>query len=325
MFASYNLSLRVFSDVVMLFFKHAVSILVVWVQTMYGRPALLSNITDADYSVSTEVLGTTIPTQFTIDRRMALPLRFPPEAGYINIIAALYDVSSNKFKSKMHPTYYRTTRFESPVIKIETHGDLDVPRRYVVWGLFLMAFYLRANQRFSFAFFILKWEGKEVAGIGIGDRIAGRTKKTFMGASSLSISSLKANRQLLIRYEYTAGAPKFEQGAAYLTIIGALTTAAPSAITARITETWISFLNDEPCVFIVVPSLAVRTAPPYLLYEDLKLILAKTADFLVEHARYSPLTMNVSVDGVEVAKAALTNKFDGHGSALGAIARTREM
>lgn len=303
------------SDVVMLFSNHAVSILILWVQSICGRPALQSNGT---------TLGTSIPTDFTIDRRFGLPIRFSPEAGYFNIIAALCDISAGDFASTMHPSKYRTTRFRQPIISISTRGDGDVPRRYIVWGLFLTAFYLRANQRFSLAFFVLEWNGKEVAGLGIGGRSLRKRERALTTTSSASsllpLSPLKDVRELRIAYEYNAGAESFEQGAVYMTVIGALTTAAPFDLYARITETWISFLNDEPCVFIVVPSQAARTAPPYFIYEDLNLILAKTSDFLADHARYSPLSMNISIDGIEVAKAALTSKFEGHGLALSAIA-----
>ena len=302
----------------MLVLKHAVSTLVFWAQIISCRAALLSNITTA---VSTKTLGTFIPTEFTIDRRSALPIRFRPEAGYFNIIAALVAICAGDFDSAMHPANYRTTRFQQPVIKVATHDVLDVPRRYVVWGLFLVAFYLRANQRFSFAFFYLEWEGKEVAGIGIGDRLPETIERAFpaAGSSLLPAGSLEGGRKLVIEYEYSAGAKKLEQGAMYLTLIGALTTAAPSDIDARITETWISFLNDEPCIFIAIPSPAARaSSPPYFVYGDLYLILARTSDFLLEHTRYSPLSMNVSIGGVEIAKAALTSKLDGQGPAVSA-------
>lgn len=305
----------------MLFIKYAMSTFVFWAQIINGCHALLSNVTATNSSVSTKSLGTTIPQEFTIDRRLALPVRFSPEAGYYNIIAALCIVSAGDFESRMRPAIYRTTRFQQPIIRIATHGDGDVPSRYIVWGLFLMAFFLRENQRYSLAFFVLKWKGKEVAGIGIDERIPSRTETIIKTTvASLPVDALNNNRQLVIQYEYSAGAKDFEQGAVYLTIIGALTTAAPSDIKARITKTWISFLNNEPCVFIVIPSLAARTAPPYFTYEDLYLILAKTSDFLAGHARYSPLSMNISIYGVEVAKAALTSKFDGDSLTLNAIA-----
>ena len=319
---NYTISRASSVDVVMLVFKHAVSILVLWAQII-SSCALLSNVTAADSSsiLSTKTLGTIIPTEFTINRRFALPVRFPPETVYFNIIAALCDVSGGDFESEMSPANYRTTRFQRPMIKIATEGEVEVPRRYIVWGLFLIAFYARANQRFSLAFFVLEWDRKEVAGIGIGDRIPTRKETSFTTASaSLPLSALKDDRHLVIQYEYSAGAKAFEQGAMYMTIIGALTTAAPSKLDARITETWISFLNNEPCLFIAVPSLAARTAPPYFIYEDLNLILARTSDFLVEHARYSPLSMNISIDGIQVAKAALTRKPDGHGPALIVVA-----
>ncbi|KAG7009620.1 hypothetical protein G7Y79_00002g007350 [Physcia stellaris] len=304
----------------MLFIMYTMSISVFWLQIINGGHALLSNVTATNPSVSTKSLGTTIPQDFTIERRLALPISFSPETGYYNIIAALCIISSADFESRMPPALYRTTRFQQPIIRIATHGDVDVPNRYIVWGLFLIAFYLRESQRFSLAFFVLKWKGKEVAGISIDERILSKPQdQSNATVASLPVGALQNDRPLVIQYEYLAGAKHFEQGAVYLTIIGALTTAAPSDIKARITRTWISFLNSEPCVFIITPSLAARTAPPYFTYEDLNLVLAKTSDFFTAHARYSPLSMNISIDDVEVAQAALTSKFDGHSLTLSAI------
>ncbi|KAL8692841.1 MAG: hypothetical protein Q9224_003878 [Gallowayella concinna] len=299
----------------MFFSMHAVLALVfIPLQTIYGHPRLLSNFTAANSPVSTTRLGTAIPEEFSIERRFALPLHFSPEACYINIIAALCDIAGADFASTMPPTNYGTVRFDAPLVKIGSHGDAPIPTRYVVWGLFLVAFYLRANDRFSLVSFGLQWQRKDVATIGIGGE--GPKKETLTAEASLA--SLTAVRELGIEYEYF-GSKNFGMNAVYMTIIGALTTTAPFDINTRITEPWISFLNNEPCILVVVPTTAARTSAPYFLYQDLNVILAKTSDFFADHARYTPLSLNISVDGVEVAKATLTSKLGSHGLPLSAI------
>ncbi|KAL8801129.1 MAG: hypothetical protein Q9182_004681 [Xanthomendoza sp. 2 TL-2023] len=286
-------------------------------QTTHGSPTPLSNnVTTADKLLSTTSLVTSIPKDFTIKREFALPLRFSHESCYINIIAALCDITALDFESKMHPKNYRTNRFPSPIIKIAMHGQPDAPRRYIIWGLFLIAFYLRSHEEFMLGYFALQWQGDEIAGVGLG---ATDPRAESITTPSWPVGSLTAGRQLGVAFEYF-GSKDFGPDAVYLTIIAALTKAAPSDLKDRITETWISFLNNEACILVLVPTPAARTSASQFLYEDLSGILAKTSDYFADHRRYSPLSMNITVNGVEVAKATLTSRFGAHGPSLSATA-----
>lgn len=312
------ISISSFRSDVMLFLKYAgLALFTVWTPTIYGRPALHSNVTAANSSKFTTTLGALIPPDFTIDRQFAIPYSYSPESCYINIIAALCDLSAGNFKSKTRPANYRTTRFQQPLVKVASLGEVQIPRRYVIWGLFLTAFWLRANQRFTLSFFALEYRGEEVAGIGLGGQATGEEKHT---AVSLLGGDVPRNvRKLSVDFDFF-GEMDFGKDAVYMTIIGAVTTTAPSDVNDRITDTWISFLKDEPCIVIVIPTPAARTAAPYLIYDDLNLLFAKMADFFADQGKYRPLSASIKVDGVEVANAALTSKIGGARLAHKAIA-----
>ncbi|KAL8815278.1 MAG: hypothetical protein Q9223_005565 [Gallowayella weberi] len=218
----------------------------------------------------------------------------------------------------MRPVNYRTNRFPEPIIKIAIHGTPDAPRKYIIWGLFLVAFYLRSHKEFMLAYFAIQYQDDEIAGVGLG---AQELRTESITTPSWPAGSLTAGRQLGVEFEYF-GSKNFGPEAVYLTIIDALTKSAPSDFKTRITETWISFLNNEACIFIVVPTPAARTSSSSstFMYEDLTAILAKSSDFFADHKRYSPLSINITVDGVEVAKATFTSRFGAHGFPPGAIA-----
>lgn len=242
-----------------------------------------------------------IPPEFRVVPDLELPIRFPAEACFTNIIAALGDVALGDFTGKMRLTSYRTNRFPQPLIKMNSPGLEDVPRKFMVWGLFLMAFYLHANNDFNMGFYSLQWKGEEVAGIGIaGIPRAPPSQSITLGApSSIDDGDIK------VEFAFIGGLLELGKGPVFMTIIVSLLEAAPQAVDARIYQTVINFLRNEPAAFIVTPTQAAREARgPYFTNEVLIDILARTAEFYATSNIYRQLELNISVEGVVVAQGA---------------------
>ncbi|KAI4157020.1 MAG: hypothetical protein L6R39_000836 [Caloplaca ligustica] len=262
------------------------------------RPATSSSLSTPSVNSTNATLSvTSIPPDFNVDLEFALPFGYPPEACYLNIIAALYQIALGDFTKEMPVTSYRTTRFTSPVIKIQSPRSEAIRRDYVVWGLFLMSFYIHKTSRFTLSFYGLQRNGNEVGGIGMGGALR----------TGLSLAPYM-DRSITIEYDYFSD-DDLGKGAIFMTIIKALTDAAPTPAVTPIRGTWISFLHTESCLFVVTATDSGRSmTPPFFTYEDLFIVLARVAEKFVHHNRYSPLSMKISIDGTEVAHAAFTRR-----------------
>ncbi|KAL9597706.1 MAG: hypothetical protein Q9219_004963 [cf. Caloplaca sp. 3 TL-2023] len=273
------------------------------------RLGSLSNLLDA-----VDAAVTTIPSDFHIERQFAIPIHFSQESIFINLIAALHQIALLDINGAATIANYRTTRFPQPVIVINTPdvSQRTVLAQYLVWGIFLTSQYIQANDAFIFSYYSFEWKGKEVAGVGIGNKLS---------AQQIAANpALQADSKLSIDY-HDFGKQDLGKGAIFMTIIGALVRAASSSTDTPIRETWISFVNDQPCVFIAVPAPSARRTPPFFTYKELILSLARTADYFVAKDEYRTLSMVINVRGVRVADAAFTVKsslsnLDGDVSAM---------
>lgn len=274
-----------------------------WVSTIFCSPAApgdkihskpLSNFTD---SANITASVASIPSDFSIEPRSHLPMGFSQEACFINLIATLRAAALGDFTKKMPTAAFRTARYPQPVIQIGSPDLRDVPRSYVAWGLFLIAFYINSHNAFHFSYFSLRWKGEEVGGIGVGGR-------TFAGDIVTTSLAAPSNLNILIDFEFF-GSQDLGKGAVFMTIISALMEAAPPAIDTPLQGPWIHYLANEPCYFVVTPSAAAR-ATSSLSFENQDLIdlLLKAAEYYVRNNAYRQLSMNISFDGVLVAQAA---------------------
>ncbi|KAL8995250.1 MAG: hypothetical protein Q9169_004956 [Polycauliona sp. 2 TL-2023] len=254
-------------------------------------------------SISLPQYLASIPADFRISNDLELPIRFPPEACFTNIIAALTNVAVGDFRGKMPVSNYRTTRFPQPLIKMNSPGLRDVPRQFMAWGLYLVAFYLRSHNKYNMSFFSLQWKGEEIAGIGM----AATPGVAAIQNSSLEISS--PNDGVKVDFAFYGGALELGMGAAFMTIIASLLEVAPQATEAIIYETVINFLHTEPATFVVTPT-AVARGPrgPYFTNKVLIEALSRTADFFAASNDYRQLGLNISVDGIMVAQGAFVQR-----------------
>ena len=296
----------------------------VWWQTLLWRPvfgfeARLESLLSPTDAANVTVSVASIPSDFHVYRVAGVPIPWLPEACFINIIAVLHKAALGNFKGKEPIANYRTPRFPEPLIKIgvpQASSDL-IPREFLVWGLFLTSFDLQLHNQFTLSFYDLMWKGKDVGGISVGKFPKAETEVQDLRTLS--------NRGLSIDFEYY-GDRDIGKNAIFITIIGAMTTAAPPAAKTSIRETWVSYLKDQPCIFVIVPTAAARTASPRsLLYEDLIYILAISADHFAENNKYQALSMNISIDKVKVAQAAFSFRSEygsiSNGSAANASVR----
>ncbi|KAL9013396.1 MAG: hypothetical protein Q9173_001903, partial [Seirophora scorigena] len=245
---------------------------------------------------------TSIPPQFHIEPDLELPIKFPPEACFTNIIAALGSIALGDITGKTHITNYRTTRFPQPLIKLTSPAQKDVTRQYIVWGLFLTAFYLHSHNAFNVGFFSLQWNGEEVAAIGIGG-----TPK-LAGANGV-LGAIPENDNIKVDFAFFGGTAEHGKGAVFMTIIASLLEAAPQAADDRIYQTVINYLNNEPAAFIANPTEASRGARgPYFSNRVLIDALARTADFYTASNTYRQLEMKIFVDDVMVAQGAFVRR-----------------
>lgn len=242
-----------------------------------------------------------IPPEFHVVPDVELPIRFPAEACFTNIVAALGKVALGDFTGKMHVTSYRTDRFPQPLIKMNSPGLEDVTRKFMVWGLFLMAFYLHTHNACYMGFYSLQWKGEEVAGIGI----AANPRAPPSQSSTLGAPSSNDDDDIKVDVDFFGGPLELGKGSVFMTIIISLLEAAPQAADARIYQTVINFLRNEAAAFIVTPTQAARGARgPYFTNEVLIDTLARTANHYAKSNIYRQLELNVSVEGVVVAQGA---------------------
>ncbi|KAL8898393.1 MAG: hypothetical protein Q9207_006727 [Kuettlingeria erythrocarpa] len=265
---------------------------------------------DADLSILPPRLTTpthllkSIPGDFNIERQFELPIPYLPEACFVNIIAALRDAASGDFAGSMPVANYRTTRFLQPLVKISSPNQADIERKYLVWGLFLTAYYIRLDGGFHFSLFSLRSGGEEVGIVGIGGpRVAGGVYN-----SSLTTRPPSSNNDFTISRAYF-GTQVIRKAAVFMTIASALMEAAPPPLHTRMQSTWINYMQNEQCAFVITPSQMARSAAgPFFTNEDLIDVLTKATDYFAQDDVYRQMEMNVSVSGVVVAQAVFLHR-----------------
>ncbi|KAL8655770.1 MAG: hypothetical protein Q9226_002914 [Calogaya cf. arnoldii] len=246
-------------------------------------------------------LLTSIPSDFSVELQFELPVPYLEEACFVNLIAGLHAAANGDFTGNMPIGTYRTTRFASPLLKINTPSQVDIPRKYVAWGLFLTASFFHAHEEFHLAFFGLRWQGEAVGGIGIGGPLS-------IGKITSSLTTSPSNYNFKISHAYF-GAQVIRKGSVFITIASAFLEAAPPPLGTRIQTTWINYVNNEPCAFILTPSEAARTtAGPFFMNKDLIDVLAKATDYFAGENVYRQMELNISVAGVMVAQAAFVHR-----------------
>ena len=249
----------------------------------------------------TNLLGA-IPHEFQVVPDMELPIRFPAEACFVNIIAAIGSIALYDFTGKMAPASYRTTRFSRPLIRMNSPGRVDVERRFMVWGLFLVAYYINRYDAFNISFFSLQWRGQEVAGVGIAGspRVSGQR---------LALENPASNDEIKIDFAFFGGPLDLGKGSVFMTIITSILEAAPQDTNSIIHQTVINYLNGESAILILTPTAIARSARgPHFTNEVLIDILARTAEFYAANNVYRQLELNISVSGVMVVQGAFVEK-----------------
>ena len=240
-----------------------------------------------------------IPPEFQAVPDLEVPVRFPAEACFVNLVAAMGAIALDDFTGKMGLTSYRTTRFPQPVIRMNSPGLVDVERRFMVWGLFLVAYYVNRYNACNVGFFSLQWKGKEIAGIGIAGtpRTAGQ-RFAMEGPSS--------NEEIKVDFAFLGPPLDLGKGSVFMTILASVLEAAPQDRNTNIYQTVINYVNDEPTIFIVTPTAVARSARgPYFTNELLIDTMARTAEFYAATNTYRQLGLNISVDGIMVAQGVL--------------------
>ncbi|KAL8652197.1 MAG: hypothetical protein Q9226_004369 [Calogaya cf. arnoldii] len=272
-------------------------------------PAFMGSQTPPKPSLSASNLANltglfgSIPPEFRVVPDLELPIRFPAEACFTNIIAALQDVALGDFTGKMHVHSYRTLHFPYPLIKMNSPDLVDVKRQFMVWGLFLVAFYLHTYNSCNMGFFSLQWKGEEVAGIGIAG--------TWPSDGNIALQSPSSNKDVIVNFAFYGAPVELGKGSVFITIIESMLEAAPQAADARIYTTIINYLRNEPAAFIVTPTQAARgDRGPYFTNEVLIDILARSAEYYATSRIYRQLELNISVEGVKVAQGAFALRKD---------------
>lgn len=202
----------------------------------------------------------------------------------------------------MHMNYYRSRRFLQPLIKLSSPAQKDVTRQYIVWGLFLTAFYLHSHNAFNVGSFSLQWNGEEVADIAIGGtpKLAGP-----LGV----LGTTPPTENIKVDYAFFGGTAELGKGAVFMTIIASLLEIAPQAANDKIHETIINYLNNEPVAFIVTPTEASRGARgPSFSNQVLIDVLVLSADYYAASNTYRQLELKIFVDNVMVAQGAFVRR-----------------
>ncbi|KAL8865073.1 MAG: hypothetical protein Q9174_007084 [Haloplaca sp. 1 TL-2023] len=205
----------------------------------------------------------------------------------------------------MAPSSYRTTRFPWPLIRMNLPGLVHLERRFMVWGLFLVAYYLHRNDAFNAGFFSLQWKGQEVGGLAIAGNARAPGQRLTVEPSPAPVSNL----EFKVDFAFFGGPLDLGKGSVYITIITSILEAAPQEAKSAIYQTIINYLNDETTIFVVTPTAVARgMTGPHFTNEVLIDILARTAEFYTENDVYRQVELNVSVSGIMVAQGAFVQK-----------------
>lgn len=258
----------------------------------------------------------------------------PRRAYYYAAIMAMKELALEDFNGVMRDQHFRTTRFPQLNVSMNTHYE-TVPRKYVVWGLFLACAIMEEGTGFGWNFFSLQWQGREVAGLAFSpllptpqpsdggpdgtktttpnqvssideSKVTNSTATLGTTASQTDSPGASNDDTVAVTLQHIGG--PLRDIDVYMELLDAMAHAAPNPPDRRITRVWTSEFDDCHATFSTNQVPATRSEPPHYTFRVLIESLALAAEHIVEENQYYEFGMLIKVNDVAIASALLIHK-----------------
>ena len=269
-----------------------------------------------------------IPLDFKLEHQFGpIQIGVPPQAYYYSAIKAMKELALEDYNGVIRGETWRTDRFPRLIIEMNTH-HATIPRKYVIWGLFLACATMETVTGFGLNFFSMQWQGREVGGLAFSPihspsplfgYLANSTsnqassqdvvvtdRPSTVVTSSNQTDSLQADAVSVVIAHHGGPLSMFD---VMNNIEIAILTAARETLNDRITHVWTAEEDALHTTFSTNQAQSpARSVPPFYTFKVLIESLALAAEQLVAANQYYELAMVVKVDGVAVGSSFLIHK-----------------
>ncbi|KAL8771741.1 MAG: hypothetical protein Q9209_002932 [Squamulea sp. 1 TL-2023] len=239
------------------------------------------------------------------------------EAFFYNTIIALKELALGDYNGNMPVQSFASMRFPEPAIQF--YGmDTVIPRKYIIWGLLISIYNMVSTADFRTRLVVLYYLNVEVGGITFGrpttvngllhrHAMKGGTKLTGQpfNENHTATTPLAANR---VTIDLTPFGSIIKPSNLFMTIISALSEAAPHFATTPLDGPFTSQFQTFPCRLATRPIQPPRRTPPVYEWRHLVHALGQVTEFVVGKVVSMEMTMSINVDGTTVGLAGI---FDG--------------
>ena len=277
-----------------------------------------------------------IPSDFKLQLLMGphRPFHLPNKAYFYSAIRALELLALEDWDGVTGKRDFETTKY--PDLRILTNTRYEtIPRKYVIWALFLSCGVMKEVYGFGSVFFEMKWQEREVGGIAFdlmrkpprphllsGDfsnttevteqsRVVSSDHRNVTYSSALSDVSTSQTGLTVPSNAGIVSAIFIQHGGylhetnIYMMILMALVDAAKEPNQHRIDRLWRSSFDDYHTELYTIQEPPSRSQRPYYTFGVLIRSLALYAEYFVTENKFLETGMMTMVDEVPVATTLL--------------------
>ena len=174
-----------------------------------------------------------VPSSFKIRPSFYLPAPEPPEAYFLNAMTAMQEAALGDFNGNMSIGSFHSPRFPQPNIRPVVLDETSIPRKYMVWGVYLAMAYMHFHNQYGICAFALQNGPNDVGVIGFGVPPVGAS------SASLSTGTIAPVQQVLVGLDTQTGGIELMRAPAQMDDNGSLllNSWATPAITNKTTAT----------------------------------------------------------------------------------------
>ncbi|KAL8785948.1 MAG: hypothetical protein Q9213_003097 [Squamulea squamosa] len=254
-----------------------------------------------------------IPQEFQIFPKFASPGP-SQEAFFYNIIIALKELALGDYNEEIPVQSFASMRFPEPLIQFYGMGA-GIQRKFLIWGLVISIYNMVHTSDFRTSLVVLYYMHEEVGGITFGrpatvngllqrHATKGGTKLIRLPSNDnhTATTPLTANR---VTIDVTPFGSIIQTPTLFMTIISALSEAAPHPATAPLDRPFTSSFQSFPCHLATRPVQPPRRAPPVYEWRHLVHALGQVTEFVVGRVLAMEMTISIKVDRTTVGLAGL--------------------
>ncbi|KAL9063555.1 MAG: hypothetical protein Q9161_009415 [Pseudevernia consocians] len=292
--------------------------------------------------VNNSTLGIPIPPpEFDLTYEIGGP-KLRITSCLMNTIAALKELALGDWDGKViDGTEYRLDNYpEVSIIMTTPRRRRNVQARFVMWAICLGVYDMISKKKFEFAQFEMSWKGQLLGWVQVVNhppsadlKTEGMRANSTMDLGNKSATLPSPNRTLRlepINITNIVTMGKVDDPAeARLNV-----TFEPIGVTLGVYDVFVpimSGLTDMaklPSTFqssgliiglegfkgfiCILPSLPLRTSPPFMEYAWLIRAITRIPSYMLEKSRFGEINMNIAVDGVNVGFGSLNTRPDCH-------------